>query len=595
MGSEGSASTNESDLAAGDGASRNLNEELARKAAQLQVANDALAEQKQRLQLAIAKLSRSEAYLAEAQRLSRTGSFGWNVFTGELIWSEETYRILGCEPSETASFPLVFDRVHPEDRAFVKRELDVAAAGASHLDLEFRLLLPDRTVKYVRVLAKPTKTEDGKLQFIGAVMDITERKLAAEVLRVSEHLARGQVNALVDTLAELSREPKPVKFLEHVFRIICEQLGSVGLAAWEMASNTGSFKLIASYLGGGLQFPTPHEMQVLRAPGLDEAHPIWMQLWANPLACGYCRATAKPLGVKIALLPDGDWHDSLNALAGNAVMEKRLESLLEKGIVGSLIVPSVASGEVNGCYFIWFKEHRPFRQEEIGLTRAMVYLATFAHQLYRLMEESREAATVSERNRLARDIHDTLAQGFTGVIMQLEAAKDAMQREDWLAVDAHVVRAGKQARASLADARRSVVALRPHSVRDGQFRNALKELVRRLADGSGVLPAFHVEGEDWPLAQEWEDNLLRIAQEALNNTLKHAKAKAFRVTLKYFSDRAELRLIDDGQGFDIGEPNDGYGLVGMRERVNAMKGRFSLQSRPGHGTEIQVVLDRAQE
>jgi signal transduction histidine kinase len=273
------------------------------------------------------------------------------------------------------------------------------------------------------------------------------------------------------------------------------------------------------------------------------------------------------------------------------VMEKRVRSRLEKGIIGSLVVPTVISGKVSGCYFIWFRQHRPFPKEEIALTRAMVHLATLAHQLYRLMEESREVGTMSERNRLAREIHDTLAQGFTGVIMQLEAAKDAMQREDWTAVDAHVGRASEQARVSLGDARRSVVALRPHSLPDGQFHGALKELMRRLTDGSEVQAAFHVEGEERPLAQEWEDNLLRIAQEALHNTLKHAKARAFRATLRYSSDRAEFHLVDDGRGFEIGEPHDGYGLVGIRERVNAMKGSFSLQSGSGKGTEISIVLD----
>ena len=541
--------------------------------------------------LAEEAIRRSEAYLAEAQRLSRTGSFGWNVATGEVFWSEETFRILGYDLDRKPTLDLVFERVHPEDMALVKRTLDRATGEESDLDFEHRLLLPDRTVKYVHVLAKPTKTETGRLQFIGAVMEITERNRAAEALRVSQHLARGQLDALVDTLAALAREPKPAKVLEHVYYIICNQLGAAGLVGWETASKAGDIKLIAAYHDDHLHLPTPEEMQVLPAPGAVEAHPVWRELFANPDACAYCRITLDPLGAQIALLPDGEWHDSLRALEGNPVMQRRLERRAKAGIVGTLIVPSVVGGKVNGCYFISFKQHRQFRQEELGLTRAMVHLATLAYQLYRLLEQSREAAIVNERNRLARDIHDTLAQGFTGVIMQLEAAKDAMQREDWSSVDEHVGRAGKQARASLGDARRSVVALRPHSVRDGQFCNALKDLLRRLADGSQVQAIFQVEGEERPLAPDWEDNLMRIAQESLNNTLKHAKSKAFRATLKYLLDRIEFNLVDDGSGFDIYEPHDGFGLIGMRERVNGMKGRFSVQSGPGQGTEIRVMLD----
>jgi PAS domain S-box-containing protein len=534
---------------------------------------------------------RSEAYLAEAQRLSRTGSFGWNVTTGELVWSAETFRILAYDRELKPTLDLVFERVHPEDRALFKRVLDEATSGASELDFEHRLLLPDQAVKYLHVLATLTKTETGALQFIGAVMDITERKQAAEALRASQHLARGQLNALVDTLAVLAREPKPIKFLEHVYHIICEQLGAVGLVGWETTTHAGGIKQIASYENDRVHLPTHEEMQVWNAPGASEGHPVWKELFANPEACAYSRITVNPLGAQIALLPDGAWYDSLHALAGNPVMEKRLERRATAGIRGTLIVPSVIGGKVNGCYFISFNQHRQFRQEELSLTRAMVHLATLAHQLYRLLEQSREAAVVNERNRLARDIHDTLAQGFTGVIMQLEAAKDAMQRAEWSVVNEHVGRAEMQARASLGDARRSVVALRPHSVREGQFRNALKDLMRRLADGSRVQATFLVEGEERPLTPEWEDNLMRIAQEALNNTLKYANAATFHATLKYLLDRIEFHLVDDGRGFDISEAHDGFGLVGMRERVNGMNGRFSLQSAPGQGTEIRVMLD----
>jgi PAS domain S-box-containing protein len=534
---------------------------------------------------------RGKVYLAEAQRLSRTGSFGWNVATDEIVWSEETFRILGYDKKVKPTMELIFDRIHPEDRASVRQTIDGITGEGSHLDFQHRLLLPDQVVKHVHVLATPTKTETGRLHFMGAVMDITELKQAAEELRVIQHLARGQLDALVDTLAVLAREPKPIKFLEHVYHIICEQLRAVGLVGWETSSHAGGIKQIASYEDDHLRLPSQEEMQVWQAPGENEAHPVWKELFTNPEACAYSKITVDPLTAQIALLPDGPWYDSLPALAGNPVMERRLERRAAAGIRGTLIVPSVIGGKVNGCYFISFKEHRQFRQEELGLTRAMVHLATLAHQLYRLLEQSREAAVLSERNRMARDIHDTLAQGFTGVIMQLEAAKDAMQREEWSVVDEHVGRAGKQARASLGDARRSVVALRPHSVQEGQFRNALNDLLRRLADGSRVRATFQVEGEERPLTPDWEDNLLRIAQEAFNNTLKYAKAKTFRATLKYLLDRIEFQLVDDGSGFDISQPHDGFGLVGMRERVNGMKGRFSLQSGLGQGTEIRVMLD----
>src|SRR6202030_1570146 len=97
-------------------------------------------------------LRQSEMYLAEAQRLSRTGSFGWRVSSGEIIWSEETYRMVGCDRSTKPTFELVYQRIHPDDRAFVQRILDCAFRDGTAVDFEHRLLMPDGSVKYVRVL-----------------------------------------------------------------------------------------------------------------------------------------------------------------------------------------------------------------------------------------------------------------------------------------------------------------------------------------------------------------------------------------------------------------------------------------------------------
>jgi PAS domain S-box-containing protein len=592
MGSKISALAEGDSLAAAvDATLPHLREELARKAEELKAAKAALADQEHRLQLVISELRRSKAHLAETQRLGRMGSVGVDVGTSRVFWSDEAARIYGYPPGTEPTPDLILQRSHPDDLGQLKAVLERAARGGCDFDWEHRLLMPDGSIKYLHDVARRVTDATGNEEIVGAIMDITQREQAAEALRASQHLARGQLDALVDTLAALAREPKPAKFLEHVYYIICKQLGAAGLVGWKTTNESNGIELIGAFHDDRLHLPTPEEMQVLPAPGVNEDHPVWKELFANPEACAYSRITVDPLAADIALLPDGAWYDSLRALAGNSVMERRLERRAKAGIVGTLIVPTVVGGKVSGCYFISFKQHRQFRQEELGLTRAMVHLATLAHQLYGLLEQSRDAAILSERNRLARDIHDTLAQGFTGVIMQLEAAKDAMQRQDWPAVDEHVGRAGRQARASLGDARHSVVALRPHSVRPGQFTNALKELMRRLSDGSKVHATFLVEGEERPLALDWEDNLLRIAQEAFNNTLKHAKAKTFRATLKYFLDRIEFHLADDGGGFDISEPHDGFGLVGIRERASVMKGRFSLQSEPGQGTEIRIVLD----
>jgi len=132
------------------------------------------------------KLRRSEAYLAEAQKLSHTGSFGWNVYSGEIYWSPETFRIFEYEPAAKVTIGLVVQRTHPEDRSAVQQLIERVSREKTEFDFEHRLLMPDGSVKYLRVIGSPSENEDGCFEFVGAVTDITESKRAEDALRRSE-------------------------------------------------------------------------------------------------------------------------------------------------------------------------------------------------------------------------------------------------------------------------------------------------------------------------------------------------------------------------------------------------------------------------
>jgi NO-binding membrane sensor protein with MHYT domain/signal transduction histidine kinase len=137
----------------------------------------------QTLELQEEKLQQSEAYLSEAQRLSRTGSFGWKVSTGELIWSDESFRIFQYDRPTKPTVELILQRVHPEDAALVKQTFGRAAQDGKDFDHEYRLVMPDSSVKYVHVVAHALGDESSSIEFVGAVMDVTERKRAEEALR----------------------------------------------------------------------------------------------------------------------------------------------------------------------------------------------------------------------------------------------------------------------------------------------------------------------------------------------------------------------------------------------------------------------------
>ena len=173
-----------------------------------EVLEERVAERTKRLTAVNEELRRSEAYLAEAQRLSHTGSFGWRVATGEIVWSEETYRIFQYDRTTTPIVDSVLQRVHPEDAAFVKQTIDRASQDGKDFNLEHRLLMPDGAVKHVHVVAHGEIEESGELEFFGALMDVTAAKQAAEALRHAEadlaHMSR--VTTMGELVASIAHE-----------------------------------------------------------------------------------------------------------------------------------------------------------------------------------------------------------------------------------------------------------------------------------------------------------------------------------------------------------------------------------------------------
>jgi signal transduction histidine kinase len=213
-----------------------------------------------------------------------------------------------------------------------------------------------------------------------------------------------------------------------------------------------------------------------------------------------------------------------------------------------------------------------------------------------LLTQAREAGILDERQRMAREIHDTLAQGFTGIIAQLEAAKRAdRQPGPW---QLHVDQAQRLARESLVEARRSVQALRPEPLEQARLPEALAEMAHRWSQTAAVGLSVETTGEPRPLLTEIEVTLFRVAQEALTNVAKHARASRVGVTLSYLDDVVILDVRDDGVGFDAeslgatdhaGE-GQGFGLRAMQQRVRQVAGTLAVESTPGEGTAINASV-----
>jgi signal transduction histidine kinase len=210
-----------------------------------------------------------------------------------------------------------------------------------------------------------------------------------------------------------------------------------------------------------------------------------------------------------------------------------------------------------------------------------------------LLTQAREAGVLDERQRMAGEIHDVLAQGLTGIVTQLEAADAAAERPaDWRR---HLDAAKRLARDSLTEARRSVQALRPQNLAEAALPEAIGEVAEGWSALNGVNAKLITTGTPRPLLPEIETTLLRTAQEALANVARHAAAQRVALTLSYMEDMVTLDVRDDGAGFDPSAPRDaglegGFGLSAMRERVMRIAGTLEVESEPGGGTAISACV-----
>ena len=210
------------------------------------------------------------------------------------------------------------------------------------------------------------------------------------------------------------------------------------------------------------------------------------------------------------------------------------------------------------------------------------------------LQQTREVAVLEERNRMAREIHDTMAQGFSGIVLQMEAAEQSIEKSPD-ALGEHLNRARALAREGLQEARRSVWGLMPHALERLSLDAALQEEVRRFdAEGHAKI-AFKQSGKRRDLPPDVQTVLLRICQESLTNIRRHAGASEVSVSLKYHAHEVLLSVQDNGVGFDpvtVQDQKSGvsFGLIGMRQRADQLEGQLVIDSAKSKGTLVQLTI-----
>lgn len=392
-----------------------------------------------------------------------------------------------------------------------------------------------------------------------------ERQNSQEALRASEKFARGQADTLTRTLDEIARESSFDRIAEQVLQALTVQFGASGSSVFLWNPTTGLMDLGFVLERGQLRSTFDLDLAAVYPSLSWNAIPQWQEAFES----------GKPVVL----------HDI--RFGSGAPWRAHVLSL---GIITVLIIPAFVAGKPAAAFGIRFAQQPQLRPEELELAQALANQAMLAMQLTRLSEESRRSAVFAERNRLAREVHDTLAQGFTGVIIQLEAAGEAMAQSLTAKVSDHLERASALARESLQEARRSVRALRPQALAEKNLSVALKDLFAKMTADTPVVATLIVDGEPRQLPEEWENNLLRIGQEVLTNAVRHSEATEFHGRLTFDIHTVSLHLHDNGIGFDTEKKHEGLGLQGIRERAETMGGKLGILSKKGKGTSISIVL-----
>ena len=290
------------------------------------------------------------------------------------------------------------------------------------------------------------------------------------------------------------------------------------------------------------------------------------------------------------------WQDLLRdkktIVISNVANDSRLTvraHLIAGQIQSILAVPMLESDEIIGALVIGSHKRNAYNSEQIEIVQALTQQITLLLHLSKLTRAVQQGAVASERNRMAREIHDTLAQGFIGIIVQIEAALD-VATDSIEAACKHLVLARRLAKESLTEARRSVWELRSVSLEGHSLPDALKGTLDYLSKNTELQASFDIQGVPRDLPADIEINLLRIGQEAVTNALKYAQAHSVEMQLSYKPDAVVFHFADDGVGFDIENVRPGFGLIGMRERAKIINAELDVYSQKDNGTSITVIV-----
>ncbi|MBD2463083.1 GAF domain-containing protein [Oscillatoria sp. FACHB-1407] len=395
----------------------------------------------------------------------------------------------------------------------------------------------------------------------------------AEQERVAE-LAKTN-DALKRSLNTIATDANPHQIIAHILKIVAEQFETPLVEYWIHSENCHTAHLKLTQWRGNTLNPSEQ-------PGHPGNHNfpcfpclLWDQTLDYPCYC---------------LIKDVTTDPTIRQVSEQIGIDV-VAWFTARGVQQLLNIPLRLNEKTIGSLDIWLPGDRHFSPSQIELAYTFGQQLTLASYLNQLFEEAKQTVLFEERNRIAGDIHDTLAQAFTGISLQLEVAKPLIYQEPDT-VENILQHVSQLTKNGLDEARRSVWALYPPGTEYANLAQMLYNSVEQMSRNTSISLEVNIIGDPCPLSPYLGMNLLRIGQEALTNALKHSQAQTVLIELTYTADLVSLSICDDGRGFtpptNPDNLNGGFGLVGMYERCDRISALLSILSQPGQGTKILV-------
>lgn len=449
--------------------------------------------------------------------------------------------------------------VHPDGAAQFEEYLATTRAGRPYQGVA-RNVRRDGSAFHVAVHGAPL-TYRGRTHVLAVVRDVTERVLAQQMLEQSVSDRTRELSALYDVAAVASTSLDLVTVLERSLERVLDVMGC-GVGGFYLLDESREVLQVAAWQGA-----PPDVVDEFRTVPRDRGFLGWIVGHGEPLVVRDVLEHPQTLPY---VVPASDAGGAL-AFAG---------------------APVHAKGEILGAVGVISRPGRQFTAEEVALLASIADQVGVAAENARLYQQAEQLAILQERERLARDLHDSVTQSLYSANLMVETARRAAQAGDMAEVERYLLRLGEVNGGALREMRLLLHQLRPLDLEGEGLVGALQRRLDAVEARTGIEVRLLAE-DDLRLPPAAEDALYRIAVEALNNALKHAGAASVTVQIRRLGGRVEMAVTDDGHGFypeDV-EGRGGMGLLTMRQRAERLGGTFEIESVPGQGTTMRVTLE----